>query len=104
MKNRTIRSLTDLVAALRDDLRGHTGPVWYRGHSKHDWKLVPGFHRLKKPASETGLINKFRQNANLLVEQPPKSDFDWLFVMQHYGVPTRLGCSFWKSVSAKEKL
>ena len=51
---------------------------------------MPGLHRLKKPASENDLINKFRQNANLLVEQSPKTDFDWLFVMQHYGVPTRL--------------
>lgn len=90
MKNRTIKSLTDLVVALREDLDGYSDPVWYRGHSKHDWKLVPGFHRLQKPASENDLINKFRQNANLLVEQSPKSGFDWLFVMQHYGVPTRL--------------
>lgn len=90
MKNRTIKSLTDLLVALRDDLKTYAEAVWYRGHSKHDWKLVPGFHRLKKSASENDLINKFRQNANLLIEQTPKSDFDWLFVMQHYGVPTRL--------------
>jgi hypothetical protein len=90
MKNRTIRSLTQLLAALRTDLKGHTDPVWYRGHSTQDWKLVPGFHRLTKPASEKDCINKFRQNANLLVEQLPRTDFDWLFVMQHYGVPTRL--------------
>ena len=90
MKDRTIKSLPDLVDALRDDLKNYPDPVWYRGHSRPEWKLVPGFHRLKKPASEIDLINRFRQNANLLVEQSPKSDFDWLFVMQHYGVPTRL--------------
>lgn len=90
MKNRTIRSLTDLVVALREDLKSCNDPVWFRGHSKQAWKLVPGLHRLKQPASENDLINKFRQNANLLVEQSPKTEFDWLFVMQHYGVPTRL--------------
>lgn len=90
MKNRTIKSLTDLVVGLRTDLGDYADPVWFRGHSMQDWKLVPGFHRLKKVASENDLINKFRQNANLLLEQSPKSDFDWLFVMQHYGVPTRL--------------
>lgn len=82
--------MTDLVVALRADLKDYKDPVWYRGHSMQDWKLVPGFHRLKKPASENDLINKFRQNANLLIGQSPKSGFDWLFVMQHYGVPTRL--------------
>lgn len=90
MKHRTIKSLSDLLTALREDLKGHIDPVWYRGHSKQDWKLVPGYHRLKKPASENDLMNKFRQNANLLVELSPRSEFDWLFVMQHYGVPTRL--------------
>lgn len=90
MTERKIKSLTDLVVALRADLKGYTDPVWYRGHGIQSWKLVPGFHRLKNHASENDLINKFRQNANLLVEQTPKSEFDWLFVMQHYGVPTRL--------------
>ena len=90
MKTRILRSLPDVVKALRADLKDYAEPVWYRGHGKHGWKLVPGYHRLKKPTSELSLISKFRQNANLLVEQSPRTDFDWLFVMQHYGVPTRL--------------
>ncbi len=35
-------------------------------------------------------MNRFRQNAKLLLSQSPSTAFDWLFVMQHYGVPTRL--------------
>jgi FRG domain len=91
MKIRTIISLSKLLNALRTDLKGSEGePVWFRGHSKQNWKLLPAFQRLNKPTSEINLINKFRQNANLLLDSNPKSDFDWLFVMQHYGVPTRL--------------
>lgn len=90
MTQRTIKSLSTLVDALRKDLDGYTEPVWYRGHGKHNWKLVSGYHRLKRTTSEISLINKFRQNANLLVEHSPRTEFDWLFVMQHYGVPTRL--------------
>lgn len=86
----TIKSLSAFIEALRGDLAGYNEPVWYRGHGKQNWKLVPAYHRLKKGTSEIFLINKFRQNANLLVEQTPRSEFDWLFVMQHYGVPTRL--------------
>lgn len=90
MKQRTIRSLSELINALRKDLSGHSEPVWYRGHAKGGWKLTPALHRLSTPPAEVAMINQFRQNANLLVEQTPRTDFDWLFLMQHYGVPTRL--------------
>jgi len=36
------------------------------------------------------LLNRFRQNANLLLAQVPSTSFEWMFLMQHYGVPTRL--------------
>jgi hypothetical protein len=90
MQKRKIRSLGELITKLRSDLGDYSDPIWFRGHSRSSWKLVPGFHRVSKPTSERNLINRFRQNANLLVEQSPRSDFDWLFLMQHYGVPTRL--------------
>lgn len=65
-------------------------PVWFRGHSNEKWPLLPGYQRYKRPPPESVLINRFRQNANLLVTNRLDNDFDWLFVMQHYGVPTRL--------------
>ena len=33
---------------------------------------------------------RFKQNAAMLIEHNTKDSFDWLFQMQHYGVPTRL--------------
>ncbi len=36
------------------------------------------------------LIKKFRQNATLLVEKIPESHHDWLFLMRHHRVPSRL--------------
>ena len=35
-------------------------------------------------------MNQFKQKANLLLDRNPKNEFDWLFLMQHYGFPTRL--------------
>jgi hypothetical protein len=52
--------------------------------------LLPGYQRLKRPVPESVLMNRFKQNANLLLNHQPKSAFEWLFIMQHYGVPTRL--------------
>lgn len=63
---------------------------WYRGQRVSEWKLLPGYMRLQNPPSETTLLNRFRQNAARLIEAPARNDFDWMFLMQHYGVPTRL--------------
>jgi len=40
--------------------------------------------------AESSLITRFKQNALALLEARPGSEWEWLFVMRHYGVPTRL--------------
>ena len=39
---------------------------------------------------EQMLARRFKQNALLLLPNRPQEEWEWLFVMQHYGVPTRL--------------
>ncbi|MCE9641038.1 MAG: FRG domain-containing protein [Betaproteobacteria bacterium] len=90
IKRRSIKSLGDFIKKLKTDLKGVDEPLWFRGHSMAKWELIPTYHRLKNPPPESVLINRFKQNANLLITQKMANDFDWLFVMQHYGVPTRL--------------
>jgi len=91
MPIKEIGTLADLLTHLKADVNPSLGPIWFRGHSDFSWELSSTFDRLKKPPAEIYLLNKFRQNANLLLTtQIPKNDFDWLFLMQHYGVPTRL--------------
>ncbi|WP_225897112.1 FRG domain-containing protein [Brevundimonas goettingensis] len=83
-------SISDLLAALREDHADHPGALWFRGQASHEWKLLPGFLRQKSDVSEGTLISRFRQSAAMLTERAPRESFDWLFLMQHYGVPTRL--------------
>jgi hypothetical protein len=91
MAHKKIKSISDLVKHLKSDVDIKNKPVWFRGHSDESWTLEPSYDRLKTPPIETDLVNKFRQNANYLISaQVPSSDFQWLFLMQHYGVPTRL--------------
>ena len=91
MAEKKIKSISDLVKHLKVDRFKDASTVWYRGHANYSWKLEPGYDRLKKPPKEITLVNEFRQNANFLLEKfTPKNDFDWLILMQHYGVPTRL--------------
>ena len=84
-----IRSVSEFLGALKA-ARKKGATSWYRGHASKAWPLLPSYQRLKKPPPESVLMNRFKQNANLLLQSPPKSSFEWLFIMQHYGVPTRL--------------
>ena len=90
MIEKIITSIEELIVALDTDNTGYTGPIWYRGQANKSWPLVPGYFRLSKAPSESTLIKQFRQNASMLIDKTPKASFDWLFLMQHYGVPTRL--------------
>ena len=66
------------------------GTTWFRGHAKADWKLLPGLMRGATGPSEATLLSRFKQSAAMLTERLPNTSFDWTFLMQHYGVPTRL--------------
>lgn len=91
MANKKIKCIADLVKSLNSDKLQNGEAIWYRGHADSSWKLESAYERLKKPPKETSLVNEFRQNANFLLDKhTPKNDFDWLILMQHYGVPTRL--------------
>lgn len=90
MKQRQIESIADFLDALREDQRINPGTVWFRGHGDAAWQLLPGFMRSVTETSETTLLNRFRQSAAMLADRHPRTPFDWTFLMQHYGVPTRL--------------
>ncbi|MDN3553102.1 FRG domain-containing protein, partial [Halomonas almeriensis] len=90
MIEKEIRSVQDLLVELEADNDGYNGSVWYRGQSNKEWPLLPGYLRLDAPPSESTLIKQFKQSAAMLVQNTPAESFDWLFLMQHYGVPTRL--------------
>ncbi len=90
MKQREITSVQSLLEALDEDSNGDKGTVWYRGQSSAEWPLLPGYMRLGAPPSEATLLMRFKQNAAMLIETTPRESFDWLFLMQHFGVPTRL--------------
>jgi hypothetical protein len=62
--------------------------------SSAEYKLIPGLYRSKsgrEPYSDDELRAEFRRRAlPLVAERPPRDDWEWYFLMQHYGAPTRL--------------
>jgi hypothetical protein len=65
---------------------------WFRGHADKAWSLKPSIFRHKDLIELERDINRdFKLYSRLYLEQTyPKDEFEWLFLMQHYGLPTRL--------------
>lgn len=85
----TITSVAELLDALRQ--RSPDEIVWYRGHTSSDWDLLPSIARPPRSISaELTVLKRFKQNAYPFLSSPPSTEWEWLFLMQHYGAPTRL--------------
>ena len=89
-RDRYIHTIADLTAVISHEAENYNGPIWYRGQSSFTWSLLPSFFRNTFKTTEQSLLLKFRQNATMLIERPANNSFEWMFLMQHYGVPTRL--------------
>lgn len=85
-----INSISNLITQLKKESKKCKEDIWFRGQSDFTWELSPGIHRTKKGTSETSLLSRFKQSAAMLIQKRYDDDFDWLFLMQHYGLPTRL--------------
>jgi hypothetical protein len=86
-----IRSVSDLVREVDSPrVRGRRIPVWFRGSTNRDHKLVPSLGRAPfRLDHERALINIFKQNAVQFADRP-QSEWEWLFLARHHAVPTRL--------------
>lgn len=66
--------------------------VWFRGNSNHIYSLSPSIFRGNyEPKYEQSFQTKFKSRAlPYLTNRPVENYWEWLFIMQHHGVPTRL--------------
>lgn len=88
-KELTISSVASLLDVLPKLYKGGK-TIWFRGHSNQRWHLEPSLARFKKLNHELQLIKRFKQNAFQFLGRVPKEEWEWIFLMQHYRVPTRL--------------
>lgn len=85
-----INSVGELIFRLDEHIGDFAGPVWFRGQANSAWNLESKLMRLDPKPSESYFLNRFKQDASIIIGHNPKSEFEWLFLMQHYGVATRL--------------
>lgn len=66
--------------------------IWYRGINDCTLKLFPGLYWRKGVTNETEetTATLFRRTAPAFLDRVPTDDWEWYFLMQHYGLPTRL--------------
>lgn len=65
--------------------------LWFRGQGKDYEKLQPKLLRNVNGIDlEESIFYRFQSQAIPLLDSIPNSYFEWLFVMQHFGLPTRL--------------
>ncbi|WP_461040022.1 FRG domain-containing protein [Spirosoma harenae] len=71
--------------------------IWYRGASNVSYKLLPTLYRHPSINDSAVLINqegeilkRFKQRSLPYITRTTTDDWDFFFLMQHFGVPTRL--------------
>jgi len=86
-----LASVSRVMAAAYDKFEHQP---WWRGHGLSSWNLVPTVHREPRqpPPYESNIALKFAQRAPTRhLKCPAPGDLaPWLFLMQHYRLPTRL--------------
>jgi len=87
--DKEVRSVSDLIQHLKADLQ-EGGSTWFRGQRNARWDLEPSIKRHGGAEAERALFKRFKQNAFSHVVSRPITEWEWLFVMQHNGLPTRL--------------
>jgi len=66
--------------------------LWYRGQANYKWCALPSICRENNKISEQVLCHSFYHGAaQILTNKIPRDSYDqWITMMQHYGLPTRL--------------
>jgi hypothetical protein len=88
-----ISDISSLVDAVVIANKSFASQIWWRGHANSGWDLKPSVFREKHEESyEQNVIFRFRQKAQVRHGNLPSPDdyYGWLFLMQHYRLPTRL--------------
>lgn len=90
-------SLPDFLALVQELQTAATESLWYRGCGRRSYILLPSLYRHTKAKSpdqfaelERKLMTRFRQRSLPYHTRSLVDDWDTLFFMQHYGIPTRL--------------
>ena len=85
------QDLTEILESVAVDIRDRFPGIWYRGLWDINHSLKPTLHRNQTPVSdEIQLMNRFKQNAHEFLDYRPQGEWEWMFLMRHHTLPSRL--------------
>lgn len=89
--HKTVRTLAELISEVSMFTFEQQGAVWYRGHAEQQWDLLPFAFR-ESGWNERAWVNEFRLHGYSRSNRCPQWNerVEWLSLMQHCGLPTRL--------------
>lgn len=90
-----VTNLKEFFFALNDLLENsnlkNSKTLWFRGQSDQNWDLLPTVYRNKNlNYFEREMVRDFKILSSEKIERQPRNELEWLFIMQHYGLQTRL--------------
>lgn len=88
-EDREIKSIGDLIKNLKDDRAEIKKTLWFRGLPRN-FELLPSVLRPDNTKPEIEWMKEFKKDALLIVEPIPRESYEWLLVMRHNHIPTRL--------------
>lgn len=99
MLEETASSLAELIGKTKLIARGwvpsenEPEELWFRGQPNARNGLLPGLYRNSEENityDEVDLFERFKSLATPYMTRVPSDDWEWYFLAQHFGLPTRL--------------
>ena len=91
------KSFKEFVELIEDYQKKSPNALWYRGCGRADYTLLPSLYRNKRTKTlqdiahlEQEMLVRFEQRSIPMRSRRFDNDWDRLFFMQHYRIPTRL--------------
>lgn len=93
----TVNSFQEFLGEVDQGQNGETNALWFRGVGKASYKLKPSIHRHPEITNsdklfeyERKLLTRFKERSVPYLTHGLEDKWEILFLMQHYGMPTRL--------------
>lgn len=111
---KSISDYLNIIKKIQSEQDKSIDLLWFRGQSSSSYRLIPSGLRYKQDVMDSrghvikdgyrgassgytslllnlkGMLDEFKQRAIPYLDTYPRSDFEWMFLAQHYGLPTRL--------------